>query len=191
MLKAELTGDFFTYPETDAGFPATYAEIQSRLMQLLAENQKMPIVAQMLADPQIQRVLAEYLLPPEIELPLDPQLEKIEKIIHRLSQDPHGPIAKPNPANPQGPPIVVPSITPEPNVDDPAVCQSEAKRWLLKNWEQAESNPKGYGNVLAYLTVSAQMAKEQQAAAVLTMQAQQQQGKSNGAAQGAAGQPGS
>lgn len=191
MLKAELAGEFFTYPESDAGFPQTWAEIQAQLMQLLAQNQKMPIVAQMLADPKIQRVMAQYLLPPQIKLPLDAQLSKIEKIIHRLAGDPNGPVLQPNPANPQGPPIVVPSIVPEPNVDDPAVCQSEAKQWLLSNWEQQETNPNGYGNVLAYLTVSAQMAKQQQAAAALTMQAQATSGAKSGAGQGPAGQPGS
>ena len=191
LLKAELSGDFFTYPESDEGFPATYAEVQARLMQLLAQNQKMPIVAQMLADPKIQRVMAQYLLPPQIKLPLDAQLSKIEKIIHRLSQDPNGPVSQPNPADPSAPPIVVPSIIPEPNVDDPAVCQSEAKQWLLANFEQAETNPKGYNNVLAYLTVSSQMAKQQAAAAALTMQAQAQAGQKNGAGQGAPGQPGS
>ena len=191
MLKAELAGDFFTYPETDEGFPATYAEIQARLMQLLAQNQKMPIVAQMLADPKIQRVMAQYLLPPQIKLPLDAQLSKIEKIIHRLAQDSNGPVAQPNPAGPQAPPVVVPSIIPEPNIDDPAVCQSEAKQWLLENWEQAETNPKGYNNVLAYLTVSSMMAKQQQAAAALTMQAQANQGQQRGAGSGAPGQPGS
>jgi len=191
MLKAELSGDFFTYPESDAGFPATYQEIQARLMQLLAENQKMPIVAQMLADPKIQRVMAQYLLPPEIKLPLDAQLSKIEKIIHRLAQDPNGPVAQPNPANPQGPPVVVPSIIPESNVDDPAICASEAKSWLLANWEQQETNPKGYGNVLAYLTISSQMAKEAAAANALTMQAQANKGAKNGAGQGAPGQQGS
>ena len=191
LLKAEISGDFFTYPETDAGFPATYSEIQAKLMQLLAQNQKMPIVAQMLADPKIQRVLAQYLLPPEIKIPLDAQLSKIEKILHRLAQDPNGPVAKPNPAGPGLPPIVVPSIIPEPNVDDPAVCQTEAKQWLLENWEQAETNPTGYGNVLAFLTVSSQMAKEAQAAAALTMQAQAQAGAKSGAGQGAPAQPGS
>lgn len=191
MLKAELSGDFFTYPESDAGFPATYAEIQARLMQLLAENQKMPIVAQMLSDPKIQRVMAQYLLPPEIKLPLDAQLSKIEKVIHRLSQDSHGPIAHPNPSDPQGAPIVVPSITPDPNVDDPSVCQSEAKQWLLSNFEQAETNPKGYGNVLAYLTISAQMAEQQKAKAALTMQAQAQNSKKGGSGQGQQGQSGS
>jgi hypothetical protein len=191
MLRAELSGDFFTYPESDAGFPATYEEVQARLMQLLAQNQKMPIVAQMLSDPKIQRVMAQYLLPPQIKLPLDAQLAKIEKVLHRLAQDPNGPITQPNPANPQGPPIVVPSIIPEPNVDDPAVCATEAKQWLLENFEQAETNPKGYNNVLAFLTVSSQMAKQQQAAAALTMQSQVQSGQKNGAGQGAPGQPGS
>jgi hypothetical protein len=191
ILKAELNGDFFTYPESDAGFPATYQEIQARLMQLLAQNQKMPIVAQMLADPKIQRVMAQYLLPPEIKLPLDAQLSKIEKVIHRLAQDSNGPVVQPNPGGPQLPPIVVPSIIPEPNVDDPAVCHSESKQWLISNWEQAETNPKGYNNVLAYMTVSAQMEKQQAAAAALTMQAQANQGQQRGAGSGAPAQAGS
>jgi hypothetical protein len=188
LLKAELGGDFFAYPETDEGFPATYAEIQTRLMALLAQNQKMPIVAQMLQDPKIQRVLAQYLLPPQIKIPLDAQLSKIETILHRLSQDPQGAIQKPNPQNPLGPPITVPSIEPEPNVDDPAVCASEAKQWLLTNWEQLDTNPTGYNNVLAYLVVSSQMARMQQAQATLTAQAAAAQGEKNGAGSGAPGQ---
>jgi predicted RNA-binding Zn-ribbon protein involved in translation (DUF1610 family) len=184
MLKAELTGDFFTFPETDEGFPATYAEIQSRIMQMLAENQKMPFVSAMLSDPDVAADVARYLLPPEIELPNDAERAKIKTILHRLSQDPKGAITTPNRANPQGPPVVIPSIIPEPNVDDPAMCQLLAKKWLCKNWQQLETNPKGYGNVLAYLTVSAQMAKEQQAQAALTMAAQQNQGQQNGAGAG-------
>ena len=191
LLKAELSGNFFAYPEEDAGFPATYAEIQTRLMALLAQNQKMPIVAQMLADPKIQRVLAQYLLPPQIKIPLDAQLSKIETVLHRLSQDPNGAIQKPNPANPLAPPITVPSILPESNVDDPAICAAEAKAWCLSNWEQAETNPVGYGNVLAYLTVSGQLAREQAAAATLATAAQAQQGAKSGAGSGQPGQPGS
>ena len=190
ILKAELTGDYFTYPETDQGFPASYAEIQSRIMQLLAQNQKMPFVASMLSDPDIAAVVSHYLLPDEIELPGEAERAKIKAIIHRLSQDTHGPILQPNPT-PGGKPIAVPSIIPEPNVDDPVVCQALAKKWLQKNWEQIESNPMGYGNVLAYLTVSAQMAAEQQAKATLTLAAQHAQGQQSGAGQGAPAQPGS
>jgi hypothetical protein len=183
ILRAELTGEFFCFPETDEGFPATYTEIQTRIMQMLQQNQKMPFVGALLSDPDVAAVVAHYLLPEEVELPDEAQRAKIKAVLHRLIQDTKGPIARPNPANPQGPPIVIPSILPEPNVDDPAMCQALAKKCLLKNWEQQASNPNGYANVLAYLTISAQMAKEQQAEAALTMAAQQAQGQMQGAGQ--------
>lgn len=170
MLKSELTGDFFTFPETDEGFPATFNEIQSRMMTLLADNQKLPFVSQLLSDPDVGAVVAHYLLPDQIELPDEAQRAKLKTILHELLQDPNGAIVRPNPANPQGPPITLPSIMPEPNVDDPALCVVLAKKCLFQNWQQKETNPKGYGNVLAFLTVSAQMAKEQAAENALTMQ---------------------
>lgn len=172
LLKAELTGDFFCYPETDEGFPATYNEIQQRLMTLLADNQKLPFVGQLLSDPDVGAVVAHYLLPDQVELPTEPERAKIKTIIHRLAQDPNGPTAAPNPQNPQGPPLVLPSILPDFEVDDPGVIQTLSKKWLQKNWEQSGTNPKGYANVLALLKLAAQQAREAQAQALLTAQQQ-------------------
>jgi hypothetical protein len=56
------------------------------------------------------------------------------------------------------------------------VCVTLAKKWLLKNFDQEQSNPGGYANVLAYLKVSGQMEREQQAEAQITMQQQEAQG---------------
>ena len=180
MLKAELTGDFFTFPETDEGFPATFSEVQSRMMQLLAENQKMPYISTLLQDPDVAAVVSHYLLPDQIELPDEAQRAKIKTILHQLLQGKA--IVVPSPANPQQP-ITVPSIMPEPNVDDPGMCVQLAKKCLFKNWQQKYTNPDGYGNVLAFLTVSSQMAKEQQAQAAITMQQQQAQAQGGGRAQ--------
>lgn len=170
LLRAELTGDFFTYPETDEGFPATYEEVQQRFMTLLGDMEKSPFLGSFLQDPDMRAVLLHYILPPGTKLPGEAQRAKVRTIIHRLAQDKQGPISKPNPTNPQAPPIVIPSITPEVGVDDPTVCQAEAKSWLLDNWEQEGTNPMGYGNVLAYLRVSSQMAQEQQAEAAINVQ---------------------
>ena len=66
---------------------------------------------------------------------------------------------------------------PEPNVDDPGLCVVLAKKALFKNWQQKETNPKGYANVLAFLTVASQMQKEQAAQQAITMQQQAAQQK--------------
>lgn len=183
ILKAELTGDFFTFPEDEEGFPATFNEIQARMMQLLAENQKMPFVSALLSDPDVAATMGYYILPPEIELPNEAQRAKIKSVLRALAEDKNGPITRP-PVQPGGPPVVVPSIMPEPNVDDPAMCQQLAKKWLLKNWQQEQTNPRGYGNVLAYLKIAAFMAKEQAAEATLTLASQHAQGQQGGAGQG-------
>ena len=169
LLKAELTGDFFTYPETDEGYPETFAEIQERLMTLLADPQKVPFLEQVLSDPDIASAVWRYVGVPQIKLTAEPERAKIKTIIHRLSQDKNGPVLMPNPQNPGGPAIVIPSISPTPDVDDPGVCQVLAKKWLQENWEQETTNPKGFANVLAFLKISAQMAREQQAAQAITM----------------------
>jgi hypothetical protein len=175
LLKAELNGNFFTYPETAEGFPATYEQIQARLMQLLTAKQLVPAIGQLMSDPDNAATIARYVLPDQMDMPGDEQRAKVKKVINRLAQSKPGM----GPADPKtGKPIPVPSILPEPGVDDPTVCQTLAKKWLLKNFDQEQTNPGGYANVLAYLKISSQMAQEQQAKAAITMQQQQeQQGK--------------
>jgi len=180
LLKAQLNGEFFTYPETAEGFPASYEQIQSRVMQLLAENQKSPFVGAILSDPDNAAQVARYVLPDQITLPNDEQRAKIKKVLNRLSQGKATVIP-----GPTGAPVTMPSILPEPGVDDPGICQTLAKKWLLKNYDQHDTNPAGYANILAYLKICAQLAQEQAAKAALTMQAQQAQAKSGGAQQAA------
>lgn len=169
LLRAQLQGDFFTYPETAEGFPATYEQVQSRIMQLLAENQKSPYVAEILSDPDNGATVARYILPDEITLPEDDQRAKVHKVLNRLAQ------GKPTMAmGPNGQQAPVPSILPETGVDDPSICAQLAKKWLLRNYDQEMTNPGGYANILAYLKVCGQLSSEQQAQQALTMQAQQQ-----------------
>lgn len=168
LLKAELNGDFFCYPETAEGFPATYEQIQQRIMTLLTAKQVVPALAALMSDPDNAASIARYVLPDQMTMPGDEQRAKVKKVINRLAQGKPGLAPDPN-----GKPIPVPSIMPEPDVDDPSVCQTLAKKWLLKNFDQEETNRNGYANVLAYLKVSAQMAREQQAQAALTVQSQQ------------------
>lgn len=169
LLKAELGGDFFTYPETAEGFPSTYEQIQSRIMQLLTAKSLVPAIGQLMSDPDNAATIARYVLPDQMSMPGDEQRAKVKKVINRLAQEKPG-VAR----DPTGKPIPVPSIQPEPGVDDPQVCTALAKKWLLKNFDQEQTNRAGYANVLAYLKVSAQMAKEQMAEAAMAAQQQQQ-----------------
>lgn len=170
LLKAELNGDFFTYPQTAEGFPSTYEQIQSRIMQLLTAKNLAPAIGNLITDPDNARTIARYVLPEEMSLPGEEQSAKIKKVINRLAQ------AKPVVGqDPKGEPIALPSILPEPEVDDPKECVALSKKWLLKNFDQEVTNPGGYSNVLAYLKASARLAKQQMAdAAIQAQQAQAQ-----------------
>ena len=137
MLKSELGGNFFTYPEDTEGFPATYTEEQARIQQLLAENQKLPFVSQMLADPDVANEVAHYVLPKGMELSSEPERAKIKTILTRLLQDPNGPITKPNPAfnpsDPSSPKVVVtPTILPDFRIDDPPGLHDSCKEMPAK-----------------------------------------------------------
>lgn len=167
LLKAELNGDFFTYPETAEGFPATYEQIQSRIMQLLSD-QKNPYLAELLSDPDNAATVARYVLPDQVTLPEDDQRAKVKKVINRLAQaKPIGGIDRGS-----GKPVALPSIQPEIGVDDPSICAALAKKWLLRNYDQETTNPNGYANVLAYLKICAQLDSEQQAQKAITLQQQ-------------------
>lgn len=170
LLKAELTGDFFTYPETDEGYPATFEEIQDRIMQLLADNPQNPFINNLLGDPDVAAVVGHYLLPPGIELTGEPDRAKAKSVIEALWSDKNGPVMAPNPVNPQMPPVVLPSIMPEIGVDDPSTWSLMAKKSLQQRWEEKYTNQAGYANVLALLKICSQMQKEQQAEQVLSLQ---------------------
>ena len=163
MLKQEIDGDFFTYPEDEEGFPSTFTQIQDRMLKLVELAKENPTLMQILNDPKVSRAVGRYVLPPGVTMPGDAEAGKVTTILRMLSQDKRGPRTVPNPGNPQGPPVVVPTILPDFSVDTPAVCVTYAKDWLLRNWMQEKTNPMGYANVMAYLKIAGQQAQMQQA----------------------------
>jgi hypothetical protein len=169
------------YPETSQGFPATYEEIQQRVMQLLENAQQNQFLQQVLMEPDTMKVVARYILPDEIKLPQDAELARLKLMMQLLSKDkPH---QIPNPADPAAPPILVPSMTPQ-EFDTLPLAVSVSTLWLQTNWQTAQTNPDGFENVLAFMRVAKQMATKEAIQQQLQMQAaQQQQGGGPQAAQ--------
>jgi hypothetical protein len=184
VLRNEVTGDFLTYPETDEGFPATYQEIQARLMELLTQGAQSPFVAAVLQDPDMVKVVARYILPAEIELPTDAESTRVKVILHMLWND--QPIQAQNPQT--GQPMLLPSIQPNPDFDDMELCVTLTKRELQRNWQKQKQLPAGFANVIAFLRICAQIGQIQAAKQQLAMQAaaaqQGGQGSPNGAGPG-------
>lgn len=176
LLASQLTGEFLAYAESDEGFPASYEEVQARIMQLLEQGQKNPFLMSVLSDPDTQKVVAHYILPDQIRLPGERERARLKTIMQQLAKD------KPTLQDgPNGQPIVIPSIHLNPKFDDMAMAQTIAKSWLQDNWQTQPTNPDGFANVLAFLTEATQLVEEAQAAQAIQMQQQNAQpGKPQG-----------
>ena len=173
ILRNELTGDFQTYPETDEGFPATYTEIQNRLMKLLTDGAKSPFIGAILQDPDTLKVVSEYILPDAITLPGDAERSRLKILIQKLWDG--APVQEIDQTT--GKPVMLPSIQPNPDFDDFDMAVTLAKTSLQQNWQLQSQKPDGFNNVLAFLRLCAQMnAQNQIKQQLMLQQASQQQG---------------
>jgi hypothetical protein len=157
----DLGGEFHAYPETDPGIPATYQEIQDRLMQLFL-NPKNPWAAELLDLPINQKITAQYLGPPGMVIPGEAAREKTLRIVNKLLEGMPRQQTKPGP---NGQPIAVsiPSILPDPDFEDFDESESTIKQWAQENYELMYENPNGFENVRAYYKLCV-MGQAQQAA---------------------------
>ena len=168
LLKNELTGDFLAYAESDEGFPSDYQEIQQRIMQLMGMVAKNPFLQSVLDDPDTQKVVARYLLPENIRMPGDSERSRLKIMVKQLAK------AKPSQSQqpgPDGQPMLLPSIPLNPDFDDFGMATKIFKDWCTDNWQQQESNPDGFANVLAALKQASFEASKQQLKMQLMAQA--------------------
>lgn len=172
LLKNELTGDFLAYAESDEGFPSSYQEIQGRIMELMGMVAKNPFLTAVLDDPDTQKVVARYLLPDGIKLPGDRERSRLKILIKQLAKAE----AEVGPPGPDGQPTLTPSTPLNDAFDDADMASKIAKDWLQENWQQEESNPNGFANVLALLKQASFLQAKAQAKAQLMMA----QAKENG-----------
>lgn len=158
ILLTEVQGDFHAYPESDQGFPATYAEIRDRLMEIL-EQAETPFVQAFLSEPDNLRLLATYILPPDTVIPGDAERARVKRILAQLAKE--QPQMVPNSVT--GTPMMMPSIEPEPDFDDFEIIITMTKIWCQKNYEMMDTEPLGFQNVLAFLRLCSQLNAENQA----------------------------
>jgi hypothetical protein len=167
LIASQLTGQFLAYAESDEGFPASYEEVQARIMQLLEMGQKNQFLMAVLSDPDTQKVVSRYILPDQIRLPGERERARLKLMMQQLSKGKPSLMPGPN-----GQPVVVPSMHLNPKFDDMAMAQTIAKGWCQENWQTQATQPDGFANVLAFLTEATQYVEEAQAAQAIQMQQQ-------------------
>jgi hypothetical protein len=157
----EVQGEVNAYPESDQGFPMTYAEMRDRMEKMLFQGAKNPLIQAMLDDPTNQKLMAMYVGPPGMVVPGDAERAKLKQILDRLANE--QPFDGVSPLDGVTP-MILPSILPDKDFDDMEMLKDVARQWGQKHWEMAEMNPEGYENVRAYLRLGAAYAAQQQVA---------------------------
>src|SRR5262249_6858652 len=143
-------------PETDAQYPTLESDVRALILNLW--NGMNPLFMGVASEPSNLETIFRYMGTQGIEVPGEDQRKKTAKDIEQLVQQQPVPTGQPDM---NGKPIMVPSIQPDPDIDDLNVAGQTAKKWLISDsgLEARESNPAGYANVLAYSKACSQMAK--------------------------------
>jgi hypothetical protein len=176
ILLSEMQGSFCAYPESDQGFPATYAEIRDRLMTLLQDAAN-PFVQEFLSDPDNMKVVARYVAPPGIKTPNEAARTKYKRLLSELSKsEPYE--VMPEEAAAFGIVTQTPMFMPQTSTgvvmlddfdaDSYDLIVKLCMEWGKNNWKMRETNPAGYENVRAFLRQASQKQAEQAVRAAVT-----------------------
>lgn len=141
IKQADLLGKTTdTITETDAAFPTTIAELSARITQWLETNN--PIMTQLLTDPQNISRTANLLGLDGFYIPGENQRNAELDEIRQLLMSPPGPDG-------------MPTILPDPNVDDHQLRVSTLQSWAVSPFgmNAKVNNPDGYANVMAHLMI--------------------------------------
>jgi predicted RNA-binding Zn-ribbon protein involved in translation (DUF1610 family) len=136
-----------SHAECDPNFPISSGAKMALLVKLL--QVPTPEIMQVLAHPENSKIIVQALGFPELYVPGDAQRLKALININKLLQ------SAPIEIGGQ----TIPSIEPEPGVDDGALQDEIVKVWLSdeRGLEAKEENPAGYMNVKAYRAALEQM----------------------------------
>lgn len=172
---ADMQGDVVAYPEVDAQYPTLQADVRALISGMYNTAAENPLTLQIFQDPDNLEYAFREMGALDLEIPGEQQRIKTYKTIDQLlqQQPEQVPAQPPSEQNPQGsPPQVLPSIQPDPDVDDLKIVATTANKWLIsdKGIEAMTQNPVGYANVKAFFKAASQMEKakelQQQVAAM-------------------------
>ncbi|HEV2963002.1 MAG TPA: hypothetical protein VG649_14330 [Candidatus Angelobacter sp.] len=142
----EMQGNVHAYPETDQGFPMTFAEVKAfweRLIEFGAGG-KNPYVNALLDEPTNQEQIATWTGVPGLIVPGRDMRNKVLRILDLLLQK------QPMQQQVNGQMVEMPSIQPDQELDDLDVIMKTVRQWAQKNFDKQDENPAGFRNVVLY-----------------------------------------
>ncbi len=166
----DMQGEIVAYPEVDAQYPTLQSDVRSMLLQWFeGANPLFMAVAQ---QPENMEYIFDELGATNLQVPGQQQRKKtygdIEKMLQEQAQEiPPMPQPPPMPGEPPQPPPqpqFIPSVKPDPLVDNLSVAMQTAKDWMISDAgiEASTQNPNGYMNVRAFINACDQLQKQQE-----------------------------
>lgn len=168
ILKLEdMQGEVTAYPEVDAQYPTLQSDVRALIATMYSNAAQNPLTLQTFSSPDNLEYVFRTMGVSDVQVPGQQQRVKTFKDIEQLVQE--SPIVQqaqpPTPESPQGVPMqILPSIKPDPDIDDLKVASDTCKTWLISDagLEMKQTNPMGYENVKAFNKACQQMGKMQQ-----------------------------
>lgn len=158
----EIKGSVHAEPETDQGFPMTYAEVKDFFMNLLSEaNQQ--LVDWLIQEPKNIDTMLRYVGPPGLVAPGGAMRDKALRVFGQLAKS--APIQQVVPDPMTGQPIqtLIPSVMPVKYLDDMDALIKMLPQWAEEHWDKLEGNQAAQENLKAYFQACVQIRKEVQA----------------------------
>jgi hypothetical protein len=166
----DMRGEVTAYPEVDAQYPTLQADIKGLYMNLM--NSENPLFMAATQDPVNMETVFRGIGLSDLQVPGEEQRVKTFKDIEQMENVPPQqgqpvPAQPPSPMNPKGTPAgpgpMIPSVEPDPDVDNLKVAGDTAKTWLLSDagQEAKVENPNWYTNVKLYSKACEQLQKMQ------------------------------
>jgi hypothetical protein len=185
----DMQGNVTAFPEVDAQYPILQSDIRSLVLNMWNTVGDNPLFMQVASDPNNLEYIFRQLGMNDIEIPGEQQRIKTYRDIQQLTapgqqpiQAPPIPAQPPGPMNPQGTPAqpgpLLPSVQPDPDVDNLQVAGQTAQTWLISDagMEAAQANPAGYANVKAFKKACDQLVKQKELQTALAAGAMQDSG---------------
>ncbi len=150
-----LRNEIDAYPEEEQGYPESREQMAARFEKLITSAQNNPLIMEMLQPMKNRRIAVRTLLPQDMEIPEEVERIKVLEDISRLMR---GAPVNSGTVGPDGQPIMIPSVKPDPKLKNIlAITEEVVEEYLTKNyWQLAEQSPLQMANILAYLTLAVQ-----------------------------------
>jgi hypothetical protein len=158
-----VKGSVHVEPDTDQGFPMSYAEIRAFWTDIL-QNANSEIVQMLLQEPQNVEMAIRFAGVPGLVAPQGAMRGKMLRVISQLVN------GKPMPGQDPmtGEPMDIPSVIPNKYLDDLSTLVKLLPRWAQEHWDRLEDNEDGLNNLVAYFKMCVVYEKELQAEMQLT-----------------------